>query len=224
MRFLIVSGPTREPLDPVRYISNYSTGVMGCYLVQAAKSRGHQVDWVECPSSAETARDLLKELKRRLPKSDVLIMAAAVCDARPISFSPVKIKKEKLTSIKLVKNPDILAELSKQKKKNQLFIGFALESGDLLKNGIKKLRRKSLELIVIQQVKKNKTPFGEKPVDVYLLDACGCMVPFKAISKKKLAKIIVQEAENRVTQEKLFVKLKGFGSTKRSLPARWPSS
>ncbi len=195
MRFLIVWGPTREPIDPVRYISNYSTGTMGKYLVQAAKSRGHKVDWVECPNTAETALDLLKELKRRLPKNDVLIMAAAVCDARPAAVSANKIKKSKLLTLRLVKNPDILENLAKIKKKGQLFIGFALESLDILKNGYEKLKQKGLELIVVQQVKKNNTPFGEKPIDAYLVDTCGCVEPLKKISKKKLASILIRSAE-----------------------------
>ncbi len=195
MRFLIVSGPTREPIDPVRYLSNYSTGTMGRYLVEAAKARRHQVDWVECPQTVETARDLLRELKRRLPKNDVLIMAAAVCDARPVAVSSQKIKKEKLSTLRLIKNPDILQELSKSKKKGQVFIGFALESGNLLKNGYEKLRRKMLGLIVVQKVVKNNTPFGDKLIDAFLVDVCGCVEPLKKISKKKLARLLIQRAE-----------------------------
>ena len=200
MRFLIVSGPTREPLDPVRYLSNYSTGTMGKYLVQAAKSRKHKVDWVECPAMAETARDLLKELKRRLPKNDVLIMAAAVCDARPAVFSDKKIKKDKLSTIRLVKNPDILVELAKVKKKNQLFIGFALESKNILENAREKLLRKGLELIVVQEVNKINTPFGEKAIDAYVLDACGCVAPLKRVSKKELAGFLIRQAEGLIRQ------------------------
>jgi len=194
MRFLIVSGPTREPLDPVRYLSNYSTGVMGRCLAEAAKKRRHKVDWVSCPEDAETALDLLKELERRLPKNDVLIMSAAVCDARPVSVAAGKIKKEKLSSIHLVKNPDILATLAKRKKKGQIFIGFALESQNVVRNGLEKLQRKGLELIVVQEVKKNKTPFGDKKIDAWLVDAC-CATPLKKISKPRLAEILVRTAE-----------------------------
>ena len=195
MRFLIVSGPTREPIDPVRYISNYSTGTMGRCLAEAAKKRKHRVDWVRCPEDAESAQELLKELKRRLPKNDVLIMAAAVCDARPAAFSASKIKKNKLSTLRLVKNPDILENLSKMKKNRQVFVGFALESQNILRNGYEKLKRKGLELIVVQQVKKNNTPFGEKVIDAYLIDTCGCVEPLKKISKKKLASILIQSAE-----------------------------
>lgn len=198
MRFLIVSGPTREPLDPVRYLSNYSTGAMGRHLAEAAKKRRHRVEHIECPASAETARDLLALLKRRLPKNDVLIMAAAVCDARPAVFSARKIKKNKLSSLRLVKNPDILAELSRRKRPRQVFIGFALESQDTLQNGHQKLVSKGLELIVIQRVTKNKTPFGDKPIDAILMDRCGCTSPFRRITKPKLARVLVGAAESLV--------------------------
>ena len=201
MRFLIVSGPTREPIDPVRYLSNYSTGTMGKHLNDAAKKRGHRVDWVRCPENAETARDLLKELKRRLPKNDVLIMAAAVCDRRPASFSAQKIKKDELSTLRLVKNPDILHELSKIKKKKQIFIGFALESRNILKNGFEKLSRKGLELIVVQKVMRNHTPFGDKPIEAYVVDACGCVEHLRKVSKKALAMLLVWAGESLSRQQ-----------------------
>ena len=90
MRFLIVYGPTQEPIDPVRFISNYSTGTMGRHLVEAAEKRGHKVTAVECPTDAQTANELLAKLKKVLPKNDCLIMAAAVCDMRPKSVSKIK--------------------------------------------------------------------------------------------------------------------------------------
>ena len=117
LRFLIASGPTQEPLDPVRFISNYSTGIMGKYLVESAKKRGHSVEWVKCPDKAKTALDLQKKLSSLLHRNDVLIMAAAVADVRPASPSSSKIKKENLKSVSFVKNPDILAGLSKKKEK-----------------------------------------------------------------------------------------------------------
>ena len=95
LRAVVTAGPTREPLDPVRFISNYSTGVMGKYLVEAAKKRGHAVEWIKCPEKAKTALDLQKKLNSLLHKNDVLIMAAAVSDVRPASLSSDKIKKDK---------------------------------------------------------------------------------------------------------------------------------
>ena len=195
MRFLIVSGPTREPLDPVRYLSNYSTGTMGKCLASAAKSAGHRVDWVQCPQDAETARDLLSLLRKKLPKNDVFIMAAAVCDSRPATFSSKKIKKEKLSQIRLVKNPDVLASLRPLKTKKQLFIGFALESVDILRHGLAKLKKKGLDLIVVQEVNNKNNPFGDKKIDAYLVDHC-CATPFKKISKDRLAKVLVSGASH----------------------------
>ena len=121
MRFLIAFGPTQEPLDPVRFLSNRSTGTIGRYLVSAARKKGHRVEAVECPKDVQTARDLEKKLKKSLPKNDVLIMAAAVCDVRPRLVSAMKLKKDKLLTVHMVRNPDILAGLARQKKKNQIW-------------------------------------------------------------------------------------------------------
>lgn len=195
LKFLIAYGPTQEPLDPVRFLSNYSTGVMGRSVAEAAKKRGHRVERVECPTRAQTALELQRVLKRRMPKNDVLVMAAAVADVRPAGFSGAKIKKERLRSIRLVKNPDVLASLAKQKKKGQVFIGFGLESGALLKNGRGKLRRKGLEMIVLQKVGRTTRPFGPRAVDATLLDARGRIKRHTAITKKRLAAELVKQAE-----------------------------
>ncbi|MGH7197292.1 MAG: phosphopantothenoylcysteine decarboxylase [Candidatus Omnitrophota bacterium] len=194
-RFLIASGPTQEPLDPVRFLSNFSTGTMGRHLAQAARRQKHRVTWVECPRDAQTAVELERKLKALLPKNDVLIMAAAVCDARPARVSPTKLKKGALSAIRLVKNPDILATLAKKKRKDQVFIGFGLESEKILANGLEKLRRKGLELIVLQKVTKDKTPFGEKSIEAFILKKNGNVRRFGAISKRKLADFLVREAE-----------------------------
>jgi phosphopantothenoylcysteine decarboxylase/phosphopantothenate--cysteine ligase len=201
-RFLIASGPTQEPLDPVRFLSNYSTGTMGKRLVEAARRRGHRVTWVECPRQAQTARELQRKLSALLPKNDVLIMAAAVCDARPARVSAVKIKKGALSAIRLVKNPDILASLAKKKKKGQVFVGFGLESEKILENGLKKLRAKGLELIVLQKVTKKRTPFGERPIEAYLLKKDGDVRRFGSISKERLAGLLVREAEQGARAKK----------------------
>ena len=195
LRFLIASGPTREALDPVRFLSNYSTGTMGEYLVQAAKNKGHKVTWVECPKKVETALELEAELRKLLPKSDVLIMAAAVCDVRPFKVSTKKIKKESLSVISLKKNSDILAGLSRKKRRDQVFIGFALESENIFRNAQKKLDEKGLDLIVLQKITKTINPFGDKPIDAFFLDRDEGMTRFSAIKKQKLARLVVETAE-----------------------------
>ncbi len=191
---MIASGPTREPLDPVRYLSNYSTGTMGKYLVKAAKESHYQVEWVECPENVETAVELEAELMKLLPKTDVLVMAAAVCDVRPKKFSVSKIKKKDLDSISFVKNPDILANLSKVKRKGQVFVGFALESEDIFQNAFKKLSDKGLDLIVLQRVTKNKTPFGNKSIEAFILNKKKNIERHGEIKKENLAKLIVETA------------------------------
>ncbi len=195
LRFLIAFGPTQEPIDPVRFISNYSTGTMGLYLVQAAKKNGHRVTSLECPGKIKTAVELEKSLLKSLPGHHVLIMAAAVCDVRPEKISANKIKKDKLSSILLTKNPDILAGLAKKKKKGQIFIGFGLESSGLLKNGRKKLKSKNLELIVLQKVTKKETPFGEKNIHAYVLEKSGKIEEFRSVSKRDLARFLIGKAE-----------------------------
>jgi phosphopantothenoylcysteine decarboxylase/phosphopantothenate--cysteine ligase len=168
---------------------------MGKYLNEVAKKRGHNVTWVQCPQDAGTARELQAKLKRLLPKHDAFLMAAAVADVRPEDFSKYKIKKNRLKSIRLVKNPDILATLSKKKKKNQVFIGFALESQGMFDNGLKKLVEKKLEAIVLQKVTENEKPFGDKKIDAFVLENKGNFAGFKAISKKDLAKFLIQKTE-----------------------------
>ena len=194
-RFLISSGPTQEPLDPVRFISNYSTGVMGKCLNDAAKKRGHRVTWVQSPKDAQTALQLQKKLTGLLPKHDALIMASAVADARPVVFSHGKIKKARLKNIRLVKNPDILAILSKKKKKTQVFVGFALETKNPFQNALKKLKNKRLEAIVLQKVTEKTKPFGNRSIGAVVVEDKTHFTDFKSISKTKLADFLVRRTE-----------------------------
>jgi len=168
---------------------------MGKALVAAAKKKGHRVTWIRCPEDAESARELEKTLRRKLPGQDALVMAAAVCDVRPERVSGSKIKKGNLSSIRLVKNPDILAGLAKFKKKNQVFIGFGLESENVLKNGAEKLKKKNLDAILLQEVAEEKTPFGDKKIDAVLLKKDGTRVQFKSQTKDRIAERIVREVE-----------------------------
>ncbi len=181
---------------------------MGKHLFQAAKSRGHAVTWVRCPEKARTAIELQTKMAVLLPKNDVVIMAAAVCDVRPRRFSGSKIKKEDLRAIPLVKNPDVLASLKKKKKRHQVFIGFGLESSRIFENGFEKVLSKGLDLIVLQKVTKSSNPFGEKPIHAYLLDRGKKCKRFGPISKNRLSKILVSEAE------KLYRAKLGFQSQK----------
>ena len=158
LNFLITAGPTREFLDPIRYISNRSSGKMGYALARAAARRG-RVTLVSGPVALKppagitvvpvtTAAEMAREVLRRYRQSDIVIMAAAVCDFRPRRVAGQKIKKQKFDGrLNLVPTVDILAELGKRKRR-QILVGFAAETDHLERNAVEKLRRKKLDLIV----------------------------------------------------------------------------
>ena len=163
-RVLVTAGPTQEPLDPVRVITNRSSGKMGYALAQAALNRGATVTLVTgpvpipAPTGAQvvgvkTAREMAKEVLGRTAKTDLLIMAAAVADFRAANLSSRKIKKTRGgMTIRLVPNPDILGEVLKKKGKGPVVMGFAAETQDLQKNAKAKWARKPCDLLVANQV------------------------------------------------------------------------
>ncbi|MCX8012556.1 MAG: bifunctional phosphopantothenoylcysteine decarboxylase/phosphopantothenate--cysteine ligase CoaBC, partial [Desulfobacterota bacterium] len=168
-KILVTSGPTREPLDPVRFITNRSSGKMGYALAQAASNRGAEVTLVTGPThlspppvkiiSVETAVQMHQETIRLYFSMDVVIMAAAVADYRPEDFSCQKLKKrEEKISVSLVKNPDILAEMGKNKG-DTFLVGFAAETENLLSNAKKKLKEKNVDLIIANDVTQSGAGF-----------------------------------------------------------------
>lgn len=161
---LVTAGPTREELDPVRYLSNYSSGKMGYAIARAARQRGARVILVSGPTSLAppvgvqlhkvvSAEQMRQAVLEHLPVCTVVIKSAAVADYRPVERAVQKIKKggEDCLQLSLVKNPDILAEIGKAKK-NQLVIGFAAETHDLEAHALRKLQSKNLDLIVANDV------------------------------------------------------------------------
>lgn len=163
MKILITAGPTREHLDPVRFLSNRSTGKMGFAVAQAAAERGHAVTLVAGPVSLATpqgvarvdvvsARDMLAAIRRLLPDQDALVMSAAVADWRPRQVSETKLKKSAMAPvIELEPNPDILKTV-RPLKAHRLFVGFAAETGDPLAEAQRKLEAKGLDLVVANDV------------------------------------------------------------------------
>jgi phosphopantothenoylcysteine decarboxylase/phosphopantothenate--cysteine ligase len=160
MRILITAGGTREYIDPVRFISNASSGRMGYALARAALKTGHKVTLVTAPASiripdgvkivkVETAAQMLKVVKKHFVKCDCLIMAAAVVDYTPVKVSKTKMKKGpgRLT-IELKPTTDILAWAGRHKRENQLLVGFALEDKNIRQNAEKKLKDKNLDMII----------------------------------------------------------------------------
>lgn len=203
-KVLITAGPTIEPLDPVRFISNRSTGTMGYELALECLRRDFEVCLVTGPAQAEppegaevirveTAMEMLSSVKKKADDCDCLIMSAAVCDFRPEEVKEKKIKKSDFLELKLVKNPDILTELKGIKRLAK--IGFALETDHVLESGVKKLGSKDLDLIVINSITKNNDPFGEGRNSYTLVDRKGEMREFRNQTKKQIAQVIVTEVE-----------------------------
>ena len=183
-KVLITAGPTLEPIDPVRFISNHSSGKMGYRLAEEAKRLGASVCLISGPSNEtliETGIDLVsvstsdqmeKEVMSRYQNSDIVIMAAAISDYTPKSYSNKKIKKEsesKVFTIDLKKTNDILFNLGKLKK-NQLLIGFALENNNEIKNAKKKLKEKNLDIIVLNSLNDEGAAFGHDTNKVTIID------------------------------------------------------
>ncbi|MFZ2654466.1 MAG: bifunctional phosphopantothenoylcysteine decarboxylase/phosphopantothenate--cysteine ligase CoaBC [Victivallales bacterium] len=204
MKILITAGPTRERIDPVRYISNYSSGKMGYALAEAAVKNGHKVTLVSGPVSipppksvktvnVESAVDMACEVRRLAKSADLIIMAAAVADYTPAKFAKDKIKKKKPSiMIKLKKTDDILAGLGKTKKKGQVLVGFAAETSNLLKNAKSKLEKKNLDWIVANEVGKNDRGFSSDNNAATLISRDGKKIVIPLQSKKSLAEKILK--------------------------------
>ncbi len=204
MKILITAGPTVEPIDPVRFISNYSTGAMGFVAAEQAKKQAHKVILISGPTNlkppkgikfikAVTAAEMFRAVKKYFSRCGALIMAAAVCDFRPEKISRAKIKKKNLI-LKLKENPDILNWCGRHKK-NQVLAGFALESENLVKNALKKLKDKNLDFIVANRVKKTPAPFGNKITSAVIIDKKGHKEYLNRIYKKDLAKVLINKLE-----------------------------
>ncbi len=197
MKILIGTGPTREYLDPVRFISNPSTGKMGYLIAEECIRKGYAVTIVSGPTNLKppskakfipviSAAEMKREILKNFPGTDILIMCAAVSDWKPAVMVSGKIKCKKSWNLKLVPNPDILKEAGKIKKKNQKMIGFALETSDILKNAEKKLKEKKLDLIIAD------TPdfFGErkKTSRVIFIHKDGKIENFNRAAKQQIAR------------------------------------
>ena len=207
LRVLIASGPTREPIDPVRFLSNYSTGYLGQCLAAEALRRGHQVRVVSGPTSfplpegarvawVEQAQQMRQALRRELAWADALIMAAAVCDFRPVIRRATKLRRAEGLRLALKATPDILASLPPPQA-GQVRVGFALETGQaagLLARAQAKLKAKRLDLIVGEHMN-GRSPFGERPVHAALIDRAGGITRLGRLSKPRLAHAILDEVE-----------------------------
>lgn len=203
-KVLITAGPTQEPIDPVRYIGNRSTGKMGIALAESAANLGASVTLVCGPSNIQssdsidridvmTAQQMFDSVMSLHSEQDVLILSAAVADYRPKNVAHKKIKKKDASlNIELEPTPDILASLGKVKKAEQTLVGFALETDNEVKNATDKLKRKNCDLLVLNSLKDEGAGFGYDTNRIRILDRHNNISTFELKSKAEVAKDILQ--------------------------------
>jgi phosphopantothenoylcysteine decarboxylase/phosphopantothenate--cysteine ligase len=200
--FLVTAGPTQEAIDPVRYISNRSSGRMGYAVAEAAIDAGHEVTLISGRTSlappkrarvipVTTADEMFDQVMRHVAQSDVLVMCAAVADYRPAHYSEQKIKKhsDRLT-LELVPTRDVLASLPDERK--FLVIGFAAETSDLENNAIKKLNDKHLDIIVANDVSRSDIGMESAENEVTIFFRDGHLKKIQRTSKEIIARELVK--------------------------------
>lgn len=203
-KVLVTAGRTEEPIDPVRYISNYSTGKMGFSIAEEADLKGGEVTLISGPTflkppsgikyiPVKTAEEMAEVVKKEFLKNDILIMAAAVSDYKPKRVSKSKIKREnEKIQIELVKNEDILESIGKVKG-NKITVGFSLETEDEISNSIKKLEKKNIDFIVVNNPLVDGAGFGKDTNVVKIIGKDENIESFPQMTKNELAKIILNK-------------------------------
>ena len=224
MKFVVTAGPTREYLDPVRFLSNPSTGKMGFAVARVAAMRGHEVVLVAGPVSLKTpkgvrridvtsARDMLAAVEEEMAKAKsgkptIFVATAAVADWRPAKCAPRKLKKGQMSdTLKLVRNPDILKEIGRRTKTAQsltrpiihsptYLVGFAAETNDVIAEARRKCREKNLDMIVANDVTEKGSGFGVDTNRVTLVRKDGSVDRLPLMTKLAVARRIVRECED----------------------------
>ncbi|GHV59800.1 phosphopantothenoylcysteine decarboxylase [Bacteroidia bacterium] len=206
-KIMITAGPTYEKIDPVRYISNYSSGKMGFALAEECASRGAEVVLISGPVKLDTihsnirrvdvesAEEMYQAALKYFPAMDASILCAAVADYKPLHYSENKVKRQAGEGfvLELTQNPDIAAALGKIKKPGQTLIGFALETDNERIHAEKKLRKKNLDFIVLNSLKDEGAGFQTETNKITILDACGNVKEFPLKMKREIAKDIINE-------------------------------
>lgn len=205
---MITAGPTVEPIDPVRYLTNRSSGKFGYAIAEAAAKRGAKVTLISGPVTLpapqnvevvyiETAKDLLEACESVFPQVDAALFAAAVADMRPANAAEQKLKKgvndKELSNIELVENPDVLATLG-HAKSDQIIVGFAAETNDVIDYATKKLVKKNADMIVANEVGAKKT-FGEDHDEIWLVTTEGTE-HYDRATKAELAHVILDKVKD----------------------------
>lgn len=207
-KVMITAGPTYEPIDPVRFIGNHSSGLMGFCLAEAAARKGAEVSLVTGPSSCtarhrnihrydvKTADEMYQQCMQLVDNQDIIIMSAAVADYTPAHVAPEKIKKDfAQLSVELVKTKDILASVGKIKRDDQLLIGFALETENEVENAKKKLHNKNADLIVLNSLRTAGAGFRTATNQVTIFSKDGREFASELKSKQEIAEEILQTAK-----------------------------
>jgi len=203
LKVLVTAGGTREAIDPVRFIGNRSSGKQGIAVANAAKNRGAQVQLIaaNCDVSGLTGMDVIKvettlemqsALRTNFPSCNILVMSAAVADARPLQVSDQKIKKASLENIELQQNPDLLAELSPNKG-DRILVGFAAETKEHLREARRKLESKGLDVIYVNDVSGGAI-FGQDTTMGTILLRNDADIAVKEVSKDALSNVLLDHA------------------------------
>ena len=203
LRILISAGATRERIDPVRFLSNYSTGYMGARLAAEALRRGHRVRVISGPSveplppgvptvPVADARQMERALRRFAGCADAVIMAAAVADFRPARAARAKLPRRAGLALRLEATPDIIARLPR--RPGQLVVGFALETHRVVPRATAKLRAKRLDLVLAQRARSADAPFGRRLVDAWLVGR-DRTTKLGRISKARVARVLLDKVE-----------------------------
>lgn len=220
MRFLITAGPTREPIDPARYISNRSSGKMGYAIAEAALTDGHDVTLISGPASVEpprnanlipvsTSDEMFEAVHRHADKCDICVLCAAVADYKPANVSSVKIKKRDAKfSLELIPTRDILDSLGHKHNRQFVLVGFAAETDHVEENAAKKLRAKNCDIIVANDVSGADSGMESDVNEVIILFRNGEKTKISRAPKKNIARDLVKIFSNFAT--KTFDKKNGM--------------
>lgn len=212
-RLMVTAGPTREPIDPVRYISNHSSGKMGYAIAEAATELGAEVTLITGPThiekpdrvnvvQIESAGEMFEAVKNVASKQDILIMSAAVADYSPETVADQKIKKKgDEMSLKLRKTTDILKYLGSIKRNDQLLVGFALETNNELENAKNKLTGKNLDFVVLNSLQDKGAGFSHDTNKITLLDRWGGIEEFPLKSKQLVARDILSKVISLIEKQ-----------------------
>lgn len=205
LRVLVTAGATKEAIDPVRYITNHSTGKMGIAVAEAARNRGAKVTLVmgavsvNAPQGVEvikapSAKDMYNAVTAKSPECDIIVKAAAVADFTPAAAKDQKIKKQNQLTLELTKTKDILMQLGEDKPKGQVLVGFCMETQNLIENAQKKLLDKNCDLLVANSLLEQGAGFGSDTNTVTILHE-DQKLPIPNMTKKELAHIILDMAK-----------------------------